>query len=139
MTSAVLSPAGVAILFAHLLLVATALVFKGIGLQQRSFTRRLAFGLVSLALWLTAFYFAFDWLERGMLLFAGLCLAPWLLGLVFIREDRVGVVIKKFARRTLPPGQFIALDGEAGYQADTLPPGLHFGYWFWQFSVIATE
>lgn len=32
-------------------------------------------------------------------------------------------------------GQLIALKGEAGYQADTLPPGWHFFYFPWQFSV----
>lgn len=34
------------------------------------------------------------------------------------------------------PGRFIALNGEAGLQADTLAPGLHFGYWPWQYRVI---
>jgi len=67
------------------------------------------------------------------LLGAGALFAPLLLGLVVIREDQVGVVIKKFSSRSLPPGQFIALEGEAGYQADTLPPGLRFGYFFWQY------
>ena len=55
-------------------------------------------------------------------------LSPILLGAVFIRERQVGVVVKKFGARSLPPGRFIALAGEAGYQADTLPPGLHFGW-----------
>jgi uncharacterized membrane protein YqiK len=62
-------------------------------------------------------------------------LLPILLGMVIINEHQVGVVIKKFAFRTLPPGQIVALNGEAGYQADTLAPGLHFGYWFWQYRV----
>ena len=59
-----------------------------------------------------------------------------LLGAVLIRERQVGVVVKKFAGRKLPPGRLIALNGEAGYQADTLAPGLHFGYWQWQYRVI---
>jgi uncharacterized membrane protein YqiK len=29
----------------------------------------------------------------------------------------------------------VALAGESGYQADTLPPGLHFGYWRWQYAI----
>ena len=41
------------------------------------------------------------------------------------RRD-IGVVIKRFGLRNLQPGQIIALRGEAGYQADTLAPGLHF-------------
>ena len=60
----------------------------------------------------------------------------WLLGLVLIRETQVGVVVKKFAARSLAPGQLLALAGEAGYQADALAPGVHFGYWFWQYRVI---
>src|SRR6185295_14952132 len=35
----------------------------------------------------------------------------------------------------LPPGRLIALAGEAGYQAVTLPPGLHFGYYRWQYRI----
>jgi len=58
------------------------------------------------------------------------------LGLVMISERQVGIVIKKFGGRSLAPGQLIALHGEAGYQADTLAPGWHFGYWPWQYAVI---
>ena len=61
---------------------------------------------------------------------------PLVLGAVFIRERQVGVVVKKFGSRSLPPGQLIALAGESGYQADTLPPGLHFGYWRWQYRIL---
>jgi uncharacterized membrane protein YqiK len=58
-------------------------------------------------------------------------------GLVVIGEREVGVVVKKFALsgRGLPPGRLIALNGEAGLQADTLAPGWHWGYWPWQYSV----
>jgi uncharacterized membrane protein YqiK len=55
---------------------------------------------------------------------------------VVIRERQVGIVVKRFANRTLPPGHLIALNGEAGYQADTLAPGVHFGYWLWQYRII---
>jgi uncharacterized membrane protein YqiK len=57
-------------------------------------------------------------------------------GTVLIRERQVGVVIKRFATKSLAPGQLIALNGEAGYQADTLAPGLHFGLWFWQYRIL---
>jgi uncharacterized membrane protein YqiK len=57
-------------------------------------------------------------------------------GFVLIRERSVGIVIKRFAARSLAPGRLIALDGEAGYQADTLAPGLHFGYWPWQYRIV---
>ena len=66
------------------------------------------------------------------LLFSG----PTLLGMVLIRERQVGIIIKRFSSRSLAPGQFIALDGEAGYQADTLAPGIHFGFWRWQYRIL---
>jgi uncharacterized membrane protein YqiK len=51
------------------------------------------------------------------------------LGIVVIGESEVGVVTKKISNRNLPPGRVIATNGEAGVQADTLSPGMHFGYW----------
>lgn len=57
-----------------------------------------------------------------------------LLGLVIINEQEVGIVIKKFGP-ALAPGKHIALKGEAGYQAHTLAPGWHFGYFPWRFAV----
>lgn len=54
----------------------------------------------------------------------------------YIRETQIGVVIKRFSSKgQLPDGRVVALNGEAGYQAQTLAPGLHFGYWFWQYKV----
>ena len=62
-----------------------------------------------------------------------------LFGVVIVPEDSVGVVNKKYAmfgpHRRLPEGSIIALNGEAGLQADTLAPGLHFGLWPWQYDV----
>jgi uncharacterized membrane protein YqiK len=63
----------------------------------------------------------------------------WLCGVIIIPDDSVGVVTKKFVlfgrNRRLPDGRIIALNGEAGYQADTLAPGLHVGLWPWQYTV----
>ena len=59
----------------------------------------------------------------------------WVAGLIVIEEREVGIITKKFAAKSLPEGQQIALNGEAGFQADTLPPGWHFGYFPWQYSV----
>ncbi|MFB2898824.1 SPFH domain-containing protein [Aerosakkonemataceae cyanobacterium BLCC-F50] len=59
----------------------------------------------------------------------------WILGLIVIGEREVGIVTKKFAAKSLPAGKLIALNGEAGLQADTLPPGWHFGYFPWQYSI----
>ncbi len=58
-----------------------------------------------------------------------------LLGIVIISERQVGVVVRKFGWKSLPAGRLIALNGEAGYQADTLAPGLHLFYWPWQYTV----
>jgi uncharacterized membrane protein YqiK len=59
--------------------------------------------------------------------------------MVIIPEDKIGVVTKKFvllgANKQLPDGKIIALNGEPGYQADTLAPGLYWGYWVWQYSI----
>ncbi len=63
------------------------------------------------------------------------CIAAGL-SLVMISEREVGVVVKKFSTRSLPAGRLVALAGEAGYQADTLAPGWHFGYWLWQYTVL---
>src|SRR6266542_88685 len=73
--------------------------------------------------------------------FAILCvtllfLGPIVLGAVLIQERQVGIVVKRFGSRALPPGRLVALGGEAGYQADTLAPGLHFGYWRWQYRIF---
>jgi uncharacterized membrane protein YqiK len=62
-----------------------------------------------------------------------------LFGVVIIPQDSVGVINKKFvlfgSHRSLPDGCIIALRGEAGVQADTLAPGIHFGYWPWQYEI----
>ncbi|MBK9036946.1 MAG: flotillin family protein [Myxococcales bacterium] len=57
-----------------------------------------------------------------------------LLGLHVIDEHEAGLVIKRLGRR-LPPGRLIATRGEAGYQADLLPPGWHVRLWRWQYKV----
>jgi uncharacterized membrane protein YqiK len=62
-----------------------------------------------------------------------------LLGIVIIPEDKIGLVTKKFVlfgdKRELPAGRIIAVEGEAGYQAQPLPPGIHFWKWLWQFEI----
>ena len=60
-------------------------------------------------------------------------------GMIIIPENKIGLVTKKFVligtNKSLPDGKIIALNGEPGYQADTLAPGLYWGYWVWQYSV----
>jgi uncharacterized membrane protein YqiK len=60
-------------------------------------------------------------------------------GTVIISKEEIGIVNKKWVlfgkNRTLPDGAIVALNGEAGLQADTLAPGIHFGLWAWQYTV----
>ncbi len=62
-----------------------------------------------------------------------------LLGVVIVPENKIGLVTKKFAlfgiNTQLPSGSFIALKGEAGFQAQTLAPGLYFWKWIWQYEI----
>ena len=58
------------------------------------------------------------------------------LGMRYIPNNRVGIVEKLWSPRgSVPEGRIIALDGEAGFQADLLRGGLHFGYWRWQYRI----
>ncbi len=59
-----------------------------------------------------------------------------LLGIRYIPNNRVGVIEKLWSRTgSLADGRLIALYGEAGFQAELLRGGLHFGYWPWQYRV----
>ncbi len=58
-----------------------------------------------------------------------------LTGFVIISERQVGIIVKRFSSKPLPPDRLVALNGEAGYQADTLAPGFHFGYFPWMYSI----
>jgi uncharacterized membrane protein YqiK len=63
----------------------------------------------------------------------------WLFGVIIVPDDSIGIVTKKFvlfgSNRRLADGHILALKGEAGYQADTLAPGLHWALWPWQYAV----
>lgn len=62
-------------------------------------------------------------------------LVRWL-ALRRIPNDAVGVVEKLWSfDGSVREGRIIALNGEAGFQADLLRGGLHFGYWRWQYTV----
>ena len=64
-------------------------------------------------------------------------------GVIIVPDDSIGVVNKKFVLfgkfKTLPDGEVVALRGEAGLQADTLAPGIHFLYWPWQYETRVVE
>lgn len=76
------------------------------------------------------------WGFLAAFVFVALVIVPMLLGARLIQEREVGIVVKRFGGNSLAPGRLIALEGEAGYQADTLAPGLHWGYWPWQYRII---
>ncbi len=79
------------------------------------------------------------WVPVVLLFILGYRFTFRLFGVVMIPEDSIGLVNKKWVlfgpNRTLPDGAIIALKGEAGIQADTLAPGIHFWYWPWQYQV----
>jgi uncharacterized membrane protein YqiK len=62
-----------------------------------------------------------------------------LFGVVIIPENKIGLVTKKFvlfgSNKSLPDGRIIATNGEAGYQAKGLAPGVYFWMWFWQYDI----
>ncbi|MGN7787446.1 SPFH domain-containing protein [Niabella sp. 22666] len=67
----------------------------------------------------------------------------FLLGMVIVPENKLGLVTKKFVLlgryRKLPDGRIIAINGEAGYQAATLAPGLYWSMWPWQYRVTMEQ
>jgi uncharacterized membrane protein YqiK len=63
-------------------------------------------------------------------------LAPIVTGMRYIPNNRVGIVEKLWSGRgSVAEGRIMALSGEAGFQADLLRGGLHFGYWVWQYRI----
>lgn len=59
-------------------------------------------------------------------------------GMLIVPENKIGLVTKKFVlvgASRLPDGRIIATNGEAGFQAQTLAPGLYWFMWPWQYTV----
>src|SRR5271155_753562 len=86
---------------------------------------------------------SFWWLVAIILAIVCYRLILRLFGVVLIPQNSVGIVDKRYAvlgkNRTLPEGQIVALNGEAGVQADTLAPGPHFFLWPWQYRIKLQE
>jgi uncharacterized membrane protein YqiK len=78
-----------------------------------------------------------DWLVFAAVgLLAALIAAALLSGLRYIPNNRVGIVEKLWSHKgSVPEGRLIALSGEAGFQADLLRGGAHFGLWCWQYRI----
>ncbi len=81
----------------------------------------------------------------GVLILVILCwkLVLRVFGVIIIPDDSIGIVNKKFVlfgtNKTLPDGAVVALKGEAGLQAETLAPGIHFLFWPWQYEIRVTK
>jgi uncharacterized membrane protein YqiK len=73
------------------------------------------------------------WIVVGLV---GILVLGELLGLRYIPNNRVGIVEKLWSvKGSVPEGRIFALNGEAGFQADVLRGGLHFGLWRWQYRI----
>src|SRR5688572_24207414 len=71
-----------------------------------------------------------------LLIVAALLVIPWLAGVRYIPHDKVGIVEKLWSSRgSLTSGRIVALEGEAGFQAELLRGGLHGGFFPWQYSI----
>ncbi|MFM2268033.1 MAG: hypothetical protein RL757_1474, partial [Bacteroidota bacterium] len=79
------------------------------------------------------------WIPALIILIAAYRIVFQLLGIVIVPEDKLGLVTKKFVlfgdKKELPAGRIIATEGEAGYQAQGLAPGIHFWKWIWQYEI----
>lgn len=77
--------------------------------------------------------FVLAWLPAWILLAAALLF--WLC-FRWIPNDRIGVVEKWWSvSGSVREGRIVAPAAEAGYQADILRGGLHFGWWRWQYAI----
>lgn len=63
--------------------------------------------------------------NSALIILAAILIIIILSGIRFIPNNRVGIVEKRFGRKSVKGG-FIALHGEAGYQPDVLRGGLHY-------------
>src|SRR5437763_15965700 len=81
--------------------------------------------------WPTIFWFALP-----VLAILALVLVCELLGMRYIPNNRVGIVEKLWSPKgSVTEGQIIALNGEAGVQANLLRGGIHFGLWRIQYRI----
>jgi uncharacterized membrane protein YqiK len=63
-------------------------------------------------------------------------MVPWLVGVRYIPHNRVGIVEKFWSHKgSLTGGRIVALEGEAGFQAELLRGGLHAGFFPWQYRI----
>src|SRR5262249_22529318 len=78
----------------------------------------------------------FFWAVYVLLVPLGVLLLCELLGMRYIPHTCVGIVERLWSPRgSVPEGRIIALNGEAGFQADLLRGGVHYGLWRWQYRI----
>ncbi len=87
-----------------------------------------------------ALFSAISEMPSGLLWLIGLVAlilaATELAGLRYIANNRVGVVERLWSMKgSVPEGRIIALEGEAGLQAEVLRGGIHLGLWRWQYRI----
>lgn len=92
---------------------------------------------------ISTLFASYWWVLLAVLLLVGYKLVLKLFGIIIIPEDKIGLVTKKFVlfgkNKTLPNGRIVATNGEAGMQAQTLAPGIHFFKWIWQYQIEKTD
>ncbi|SIO43239.1 Uncharacterized membrane protein YqiK, contains Band7/PHB/SPFH domain [Singulisphaera sp. GP187] len=78
-----------------------------------------------------------DWFVFLVVGFFGLVIATVVFsGMRYIPNNRVGIVETLWSPKgSVPEGRMMALLGEAGFQADLLRGGVHFGLWAWQYRI----
>jgi uncharacterized membrane protein YqiK len=62
----------------------------------------------------------------GLVVLLALAYSVGRMTFVFIEPDQIGLVTKNFSAKKLGEGEALAFNGEAGYQAKTLKPGMNF-------------
>ena len=78
------------------------------------------------------------WFTAGMWILGLLATIYFVVGFVlrYVPNDCAAIVEKMWSLTgSVPEGRLIALNGEAGYQAELLRGGVHFGYWRWQYRI----
>ncbi len=88
---------------------------------------------------LQSFIASYGWVIGLMLVLVCYKLVLRFFGVLVVPDNHIGIVNKKFkifgTNRNLPEGKIISLNGEAGWQADTLAPGLQYFKWPWQYQI----
>jgi uncharacterized membrane protein YqiK len=77
------------------------------------------------------------WVGIGVLgVILGVLLICELIGMRYIPNNRVGIIEKLWSPKgSVADGRIMALNGEAGLQADLLRGGIHWGLWRWQYRI----